>query len=132
MPRLMSVTFTEEAVRARRKSVTRRKGWRDLKPGTRLTLCRRLRVSPIVRIADVEVIDVRRERLEQITAADVAREGFPGMSPAEFIDTFFVKAQSMRPTDEVTRIEWRYLTTEDAATATNTDVPQHVPGGGHG
>lgn len=115
MPRLMSVTYTEVAVRARRKSVTRRKGWRDLKPGTRLTLCRRLRVSPIVRIADVEVIDVRRERLDQITADDVCREGFPGMSPTEFIDTFFVKAQNMRPTDEVTRIEWRYLTAESTA-----------------
>jgi len=108
----MSVTYTEAAVRDRRKFVTRRKGWRDLKPGTRITLCQRLRVSPIVRIVDVEVISVRREQLDQITADDVAREGFPEMSPAEFIDTFFVRAQNMRPTDEVTRIEWRYLPTE--------------------
>lgn len=115
MPSLMSVTFTEAAVRARRKTVTRRKGWRHLKPGTRITLCQRLRVSPIVRIVDVEVIDVRRERLDQITADDVRREGFPGMSPSEFIDTFFVKAQKMRPTDEVTRIEWRYLPVQSNA-----------------
>ena len=49
MPRLMSVAFTEDAVRARRKTVTRRKGWwedkrgrRILQPGDRLTLCRKV------------------------------------------------------------------------------------------
>lgn len=39
MPRLMSVAFTEQAVRDRTKTVTRRKGWTFLKPGDRLTLC---------------------------------------------------------------------------------------------
>lgn len=38
--RLMSVAFTEQAVIERRKTVTRRKGWRFLKAGDRLTLCR--------------------------------------------------------------------------------------------
>ena len=38
-------------------------------------------------------------------------EGFPGMDPAEFVDRFFVKAQGgMTPSDDVTRIEWRYPT----------------------
>lgn len=42
MPRLMSVSLTEDAVVARTKTVTRRMGWRDLKPGDRLTLCRKV------------------------------------------------------------------------------------------
>ena len=42
MARLMSVAFTEAAVRNRSKTVTRRKGWLFLKPGDRLTLCRKV------------------------------------------------------------------------------------------
>lgn len=113
MPRLMSVSMTEDAVRSRIKTVTRRKGWVNLKPGDRLTLCRKVmgrrRGEPLVRIVDVEVVSVRREPLEQITAEDVAREGFPGMSPEEFIQQFFVDAQGIQPNAEVTRIEWAYI-----------------------
>lgn len=113
MPRLMSVAFTEQAVRDRTKTVTRRKGWRDLKAGTRLTLCRKVmgrrQGEPLVRIVDVEVVSVRREILKTITPEDVAREGFPGMHPLDFVHRFFVEAQGMQADDEVTRIEWRYL-----------------------
>lgn len=67
MSRLMSVSFTEQAVVERRKTVTRRKGWQFLKPGDRLTLCRKVmgrkKDEPLVRIAEVEVVSVRRESL---------------------------------------------------------------------
>jgi hypothetical protein len=110
--RLMSVSFTEQAVRDRTKTVTRRKGWRFLRPGERITLCRKVMGrkfgEPLVRIVDVEVVDVRRERLADITDDDVAREGFPDMSREEFIRRFFVEAQGIRPDDTVTRIEWVY------------------------
>lgn len=36
MPRHMSFSMTTEAVRRREKTVTRRLGWSDLKPGTLL------------------------------------------------------------------------------------------------
>ena len=42
MSRLMSVSHTERAVVERRKTVTRRLGWRFLKPGDHLTLCRKV------------------------------------------------------------------------------------------
>jgi hypothetical protein len=113
MSRLMSVAFTEQAVRDRTKTVTRRKGWTFAEPGDRLTLCRKVmgrkKGEPLVRIAEVEVLSVRRERLADITDEDVAREGFPEMSRAEFMTRFFVDAQGMSPADVVTRIEWRYL-----------------------
>lgn len=113
MPRLMSVAFTEQAVRDRRKTVTRRAGWLFAKPGDRITLCRKVMGrkpgEPIERLVDVEVISVRREPLAAITPDDVAREGFPDLTPAEFVDRFFVRAQRMSPGDMVTRIEWRYL-----------------------
>jgi hypothetical protein len=113
MSRLMSVAFTEAAVRARTKTVTRRKGWLFLKPGDTLTLCRKVMGrkpgEPLVRICDVEVVDVRRERLDSITYNEVAREGFPGMRPDQFMVRFFVSPQGIFPHDDVTRIEWKYL-----------------------
>ncbi|GLZ34850.1 hypothetical protein Lesp02_70370 [Lentzea sp. NBRC 105346] len=120
MPRLMSVAFTEDAVRNRTKTVTRRKGWQFLKPGDRLTLCRKVMGrkpdEPLVRIAEVEVVTVVRERLDLLVlwfdgygAREMAKEGFPGMDPAEFVERFFVEAQGIGHSDTVTRIEWRYL-----------------------
>jgi hypothetical protein len=117
MARLMSVAFTEQAVRDRTKTVTRRKGWKFLRPGDRLTLVRkamgRKSGEPLVRLAEVEVVSVRREVLKTITPEEVAREGFPGMHPLDFVHEFFVEAQGMEPDDVVMRIEWRYL--EDGA-----------------
>ena len=129
MSRLMSVAMTTQAVIERRKTVTRRKGWLFLKPGDRLTLCRKVQGrkagEPLERLAEVEVTSVCREALLELLRRDyattfppaptdyakreVAREGFPGMDPAEFVQRFFQVAQRMSPMDEVTRIEWRYL-----------------------
>jgi hypothetical protein len=121
MPRLMSVAYTEDAVRRRAKTVTRRKGWAYLRPGERITLCRKVMGrktgEPLVRIVDVEIVDVRREPLRDITAADVAREGFPELTPAAFVDRFFVQAQGISPDTVVTRIEWRYLDADAAQLA---------------
>lgn len=120
MPRLMSVAFTEAAVRERRKTVTRRKGWLMLKPGDRLTLCRKVmgrkQGEPLVRVAEVEVVSVRREPLcaiagdaSDLGAAELAREGFTDIDATEFMRRYFVEAQGIGPMDDVTRIEWRYL-----------------------
>jgi hypothetical protein len=109
----MSVAFTEAAVRARTKTVTRRKGWLFLKPGDRLTLCRKVMGrkpgEPLVRICDVEVVDVRRERLYYVDLpGELAREGCPDLGTTEFIERYF-EPQGIYALDLVTRIEWRYL-----------------------
>src|SRR5690606_16125326 len=79
MSRLMSVAHTEQAVRDRTKTVTRRVGWRFLKAGDTLTLCRKVMGrkpgEPLEPICDVEVVDVRREPLTAMLDEDVAREG---------------------------------------------------------
>lgn len=114
MPRLMSVSLTEDAVRERSKTVTRRLGWLFLKPGDRLTLCRKVMGrkagEPLVRIVDVEVVAVRREPLYMIRLddSDVTREGFPGKT-GRWFEEFFCEHMRCHPTDKVTRIEWRYL-----------------------
>ena len=61
------------------------------------------------RIADVEVLSVRRERLDAITPADVTAEGFPQMTTAQFIAFFCRSHRGCQPGSTVTRIEWRYL-----------------------
>lgn len=111
MPRLMSVALTEEAVRERRKTVTRRLGWKFLKPGDRLILCPKTRgVSKADReeLAEVEVVDARREPLRNITDEDVRLEGFEWQR--EYFMLFFMEHMRLTsPNTEVTRIEWRYL-----------------------
>ena len=130
MSRLMSVTFTADAVIERRKTVTRRKNWWQdkngkqlLKPGDRLTLCRKVMGrkpgEPLDRLAEVEVVDIRRESLELLGLASVdnwgyawsemEKEGFPHMGPGYFVAKYFIEAQGLTHDDEVTRIEWRYL-----------------------
>lgn len=120
----MSVSHTEQAVRDRRKTVTRRRGWRLLQPGDRLTLCRKVMGrkpgEPLERIAEVEVVSVRREPLMAITAADVFAEAVPveaidewtpaaGPPPPDVWARWYAWTFGLRVTDEVTRIEWRYL-----------------------
>lgn len=134
MARLMSVAFTEQAVRDHAKTVTRRKGWTFLRPGDRLTLCRKVMGrkpgEPLVRIAEVEVVSVRREPLASLgkcacwdshergttySEIELAREGFPGLDPDEFVRRYFIDAQGIQPDAEVTRIEWAYLAGEETA-----------------
>lgn len=112
MPRLMSVALTGGAVRSRTKTVTRRAGWLMLRPGDQLTLCPKVRGrragEPLERIVIVDVTSVSRERLDTITPADVIAEGFPDMTPAEFVEFFCNSHRGISPNSEVTRIEWVY------------------------
>lgn len=118
--RLMSVALTEQAVVERRKTVTRRLGWTFLQPGDRLQLVRKSMgrrradgtVEPLVRLAVVEVASVTRIPLTLMSKCDTRREGFPALSPDEFV-VFFTKAMRCRPETIVTRIAWRYLTDID-------------------
>lgn len=123
----MSVSHTEQAVIARRKTVTRRLGWRFLKVGDTLTLCRKVmgrQGAPLVRLAEVEVIDVRRERVWDITDDDIAREGVDpgkfdevwdevwtdtGQPTPEAWVAWFCETMRVQPDELITRIEWRYL-----------------------
>lgn len=84
-----------------------------LRPGDRLTLCskvsgRRLG-EPLDRIAGVEVVSVRREYLDAITAADVSADGFPLMTPGEFVSFLCATPHGCTAQTEISRIQWRYL-----------------------
>lgn len=117
--RLISFGLTEQAILDRQKDVTRRLGWKHIRPGDRLRGVHKamgLRKGERPRtLAVVEVVSVRRERLDAITDDDVRREGFPdapslvpGAAASWFVG-MFCKAMGCRPEDEVTRIEFRYV-----------------------
>lgn len=112
MARLLSVALTTPQVRRREKTVTRRVGWLMLSAGDQLTLCPKVRGrrrgEPLERIVTVDVVSVRRERLDAITPDDVLAEGFPEMTAAQFVDFFCSTHRGVESTTEITRIEWAY------------------------
>lgn len=71
-------------------------------------------VEPLVRLAEVEVVSVRRECLNAITVEDIEREGVPvdllppGAGRWPWV-CWFAAAMKCPSNTEITRIEWRYL-----------------------
>jgi hypothetical protein len=111
----MNIAFslTTSQVRSQTKTVTRRLGWLKLQPGKKLYAVEKsqgLKKGEHVNyLALIEVVSVRREPLHRITQADVIAEGFPDLTPAEFIPFFCQGHRGCTPETEVTRIEFRYL-----------------------
>jgi len=112
MPRNISFALTTDQIRNRAKTVTRRRGWRFVEVGDVLNACVKcMGLQPgekIERLCQIRVTSVRREPLREITREDCVAEGFPGMSPVEFVD-MFCGHMGGRLSQEVTRIEFEYL-----------------------
>ena len=113
----MSFMLTEAQFLDGSKDVTRRVGWRDLKPGERFLAVRKtmgLRKGEKQHVlGECVAVSVRREPLGVITADDCRREGFPEFDPAAFVLMFcrHMKCHAHQP---VTRIEFRKLGDEAA------------------
>jgi hypothetical protein len=117
----MSCSLTVDPVRNRTKTVTRRHAdtWQTLRAGDRLTLVEKGMGLPKgarqVVLAEVEVVDVRVEPLDRLVEQgqpdedEVVAEGFPGMTPAEFVDFWLRTHHVTDASTLVRRIEWRYL-----------------------
>jgi len=112
MARNMSFMLTTEQVRKQKKTVTRRLGWDFLKAGDELNACVKCmglkKGEKIERLAKIRVVNVRRERLYDITPDDVIREGFEGQIVEWFID-MFMREMGVPSSTEVTRIEFEYI-----------------------
>ena len=109
--RNISFALTWDRLLGGSKTVTRRLGWARLKPGTLLMAYRKSQGEArdrVERFGSIRVVSVRRERLDAIDAADVAREGFPELSPAEFV-AFFCREMKCNPGTDVTRIEFEQV-----------------------
>ena len=112
MPRNMSFFYTQQQIRNRTKTVTRRLGWYNFKPGTVLNACEKCqglkKGEKIVKMCKIRILNTRAEALSAITHADVAREGFPGMSTSAFIK-MFTRHMKCKYYTIVNRIEFEYL-----------------------
>ena len=112
MPRNMSFAMTTEQFKAKKKTVTRRVGWKNLKPGDVLMGCEKcqgIKKGGLVRLGLIRVVSVRVEELREITDADVEREGFPGKDRAWFCE-FFEKHMGIASWEiKVNRIEFEYV-----------------------
>lgn len=119
MSRNMSFALTTQQYRDQSKDVTRRLGWLFLKPGERVHGCKKCmglrKDEPLVYLHDFECVSVRREPLNKMLT-DVAygmdecrREGFPQMSPAEFVSFFCASHKGCTAETEISRIEFKHL-----------------------
>jgi hypothetical protein len=116
----MNISFylTRAQVLAQTKFVTRRVGWADLKPGTVLQGVEKgqglKKGEKVVPLCQIRVLDVRRERLDEIVrpgtygAEEMILEGFPGMDPQDFLFKF-VASHDCDPDSVITRIRFDYL-----------------------
>ena len=131
--RNMSFALTTEQVRNQTKTVTRRLGWKTLKPGTL--------IQPVVKGmglgkggkvekigGPIRVVSVRLESLDSIRAADViagygapevVREGFQLMTAQEFV-AMFCRHNKCGPSTAVTRIEFKYVSSDPTRTQEGT------------
>jgi hypothetical protein len=111
--RNMAFSLTTQQVRDETKDVTRRDGWWDLKPLQRLYAVEKgmglKKGEHIVRLKVIEIISSRGERLDNITKEEVVREGFPDMTPAEFVKMFCKTHKGCTKETEVNRIEFKYV-----------------------
>lgn len=116
--RHMSFALTTDQVLTRRKTVTRRRGWKQLQPGALLQPVEKSQGLPkgarVRKIGGpIRVISVAQETLDEFLARRDAklecfREGFPLMTPDEFA-SFLAKKYPLTSKVPLTRIEFVYV-----------------------
>lgn len=114
--RNISFALTTRQIRERTKTVTRRRGtwWaKILKPGDLLCAVEKsqgIKKGGLVRLGVIRVVSVRVEPLSEVTMepGGVIREGFPDMTPWNFVRMFcdHMGGEEIQP---VTRIEFEYV-----------------------
>jgi hypothetical protein len=118
MPRNMSFFLTTDQARRRVKDVTRRLGWWFLKPGDivqQVVKSQGLKKGEHVqKIHLIKIISTGPEPLRTLTdrpdygAAEMVREGFPDMAPADFV-AMLCRHHNCTPSTPVNRIEFVYI-----------------------
>jgi hypothetical protein len=112
--RRMSFPDTAAEVRERLQTVTRRPGWRFLKPGD---LILAVEPRPGARAREIAVLRIRRvsveplSRLAKATYAEdeLPREGLPCWSRDHFLARFLRRHRLKSVDVDVTRIEFEYV-----------------------
>lgn len=105
--RNISFSLTTEQFVDQTKTVTRRLGWKDLRPGDVLMGCKKcMGLMPGEKIERLALIRVLAD--EEYGREECKKEGFPNLSPAEFV-AMFCKKMKCKQNEDLTRIEFEYL-----------------------
>ena len=104
--------LTAEQIKNRSKTVTRRLGWWFLNSGDIVNACEQCqglkKGEKIVKMCQIRIIDTREEPLHFVDQEECVKEGFPQLTPAEFVRMFCRKMKCPR-WEIVNRIEFEYL-----------------------
>lgn len=117
--RNMSFSITTGQIQDGTKTVTRRLGWLHLKVGDMVRPVRKcMGLKPgekVEALCDpVRVVSLSREPLLWMTEdfkygrAECIREGFPDLTPAQFVAMFCASHKGCTPETIITRIEFEY------------------------
>lgn len=118
MPRKISFSFTTPQFLAGTKDVTRRLGWENARAGDILDAVEKAmglkKGQSMVQIGQIRLVDVRREPLNRILLGtygkqECIREGFPDMTPEQFIEFFCRSHAGCFPEREITRLEFEKM-----------------------
>lgn len=122
MARHMSFMLTTRQVIEETKTVTRRLRWLHAKPGMELIAVEKGQgLGPggkVNRLKRIRIKDVRKEPLsamleEPYGSEEAEKEGYPGMTGAEFVAMFCEHMHVAEETRQVTRIEFEYIENGD-------------------
>jgi len=112
MPRNMSFMLTTDQVRNKTKTVTRRIGWSFLKPSDIVNAVEKgmglKKGEKVKRICQIRIKSIYSEVLFRITKEECIKEGFPEMSPDDFIN-MFCHHNKVGAMCSVNRIEFEYV-----------------------
>ena len=112
MPRLMSFAMTTRQFKERTKTVTRRLGWWHLKPGEIVEGVEKAQGlkagEKVKRLGKIRIESTHGEPLNTITSDDVVREGFPELTPQQFVE-MYARHHGINPDRIVNRIEFGYV-----------------------
>jgi hypothetical protein len=108
----MSFILTTQQFKNKTKTVTRRFGWHFLRLGDIVCGVEKCmgfkKGEKIKRLGLIRIVSVCKVVLSEITQEDCAKEGFPDMIPAEFVQMLCNYSKCF-PYDSVNRIEFEYV-----------------------
>lgn len=109
--RNMSFALTTPQFVARTKTVTRRMGWWFLNPNDLVCGVEKgmglKKGEKIKRLGVISIVCTKPERLWDITQEDVIAEGFPEMTPTEFVN-MFIRHNGCSADELINRIQFKY------------------------
>lgn len=117
--RNQSFALTQEPILNQTKTVTRRMRWLHAKPGMEVQpVLKGMGLKPGESITKlgcpIRYTNIRRERLDRMLTdedygqAEVIAEGFPHLTPAEFVAMFCKTHKGCTPSEIITRQEFIY------------------------